>query len=130
MLILPLVYSRKKWATIGMGNKVVQIDGIGKTLTVGDTEYKHPRAGQWKPNDIKVYKSLVAQTKVKSFPNTLVTNRLHATWKWKHMLKKMVIPGERIAEKGESEDTADADSVGSYPGIASIGDMVELHLVY
>ena len=36
------------------------------------------------------------------------------------MLKKMVIPGERIAEV-ESEDTDDKDSVESYSDIASIG---------
>ena len=38
------------------------------------------------------------------------------------MLKKMIIPGERIAEE-ESEDTDDNDSVESYPDIASIGDI-------
>ena len=37
----------------------------------------------------------------------------------------MVIPGERIAEEGVSEDTADTDSVESYPDIASIGDIGE-----
>ena len=40
------------------------------------------------------------------------------------MLRKMVIPGERIAEE-ESEDTDDTDSVESYPDIASIGDIDE-----
>ena len=40
------------------------------------------------------------------------------------MLRKMVIPGERIAEV-ESEDTDDTDSVEPYPDIASIGDIVE-----
>ena len=38
------------------------------------------------------------------------------------MLKKMVIPGERIEEE-ESEVTDDTDSVESYPTIASIGDI-------
>ena len=73
----------------------------------------------WKTNDYQVYKSLVAQTKVKSFPNRAGTARQHATWKWKHMIRKMDIPGERIAEI-ESEDTDDTDSVESYPDIASI----------
>ena len=40
------------------------------------------------------------------------------------MLKKMVIPGGRIAEV-ESEDTDDTDSVEPYPDIASIGDIGE-----
>ena len=109
----------------------------GKTLLVDDTEYKltpgllvlitnkHSRAGQWNSNDYKEYKPLVAQTKVKSFPNRTGTARPHATWKWKHMFRKMVIPGERIAEEGESEDTDDTDSVESYPDIASIGDIGE-----
>ena len=38
------------------------------------------------------------------------------------MLKKMTIPGERITEE-ESEETDDTDSAGSYPDIASIGDI-------
>ena len=94
-----------------------------------DTEYKltpgllvlktnkHPRAGQWNSNDYQVYNSLVAQTKVKSFPNRTGATRPHATWKWNYMFRKMVIPRERIAGEGESEDTDDADSVESYPDI-------------
>ena len=39
------------------------------------------------------------------------------------MIRKMVIPGERIAEEGESDDTDDTDSVKSYPDIVSIGDI-------
>ena len=74
-----------------MGNKVTQIDVNGKTLTVDDTEYKltpgllvlitqkHPRAGQWNSNDYKAYKSLVAQSKVKSFPNRTGAAQPHAT---------------------------------------------------
>ena len=81
---------------------------------------KHPRPDQWKTNDYKVYKSLVAQTKVKSFSNRAGTARPHATWKWKHMLRKMVIPGERIAEEEESADIDEANNVESYPDIASI----------
>ena len=41
------------------------------------------------------------------------------------MIRKMVTPGERIAEEGESEDTDDTDSVESYPDSASIGDIGE-----
>ena len=66
-------------------------------------------------NDYRAYKSLVAQTKVKSFPNPAGAARPHATWKYKHMLMKMVMPGERIVEV-ESEDTAATDT-------ASIGDI-------
>ena len=114
-----------------MGNKVVRLGANAKTLFVDDTEYKltsgletlvtknHPRTEQWKTNYYKIYKSLIAQTKVKSFPNREGTARPHATWKWKHMIRKMVIPGERVAEEGESEDADDTASVESYPDIAS-----------
>ena len=83
---------------LGMGNKVVQLGANGKTLLVDDTEYKltpgllllitnkHQRPDQWNSNDYKTYKSLVAQTKVKSFPNRTGTARPHA--KWKHVLGK------------------------------------------
>ena len=81
---------------------------------------KHPRAGQWKTKDYQVYKSLVAQPKVNHF--RAGTARPHAAWKWKHIIKKMAIHVERIAEEG-SEDTDDTDSVESYPDIASIGDI-------
>ena len=47
------------------------------------------------------------------------TDRPYATWKWKHMFRKMVIPGERITEEEESEDTDDTDSVEPYPDLAS-----------
>ena len=92
-----------------MGNKVVHFDASAKTLLVDDTDFKltpgllvlitnkHPRPDQWKTNDYKVYKSLVAQ---------------------------MVIPGERIEEEEEeeeSENTDDTDSVESYHDIASTG---------
>ena len=86
---------------------------------------KHPRPDQWKTNDYKVYKSLVAQTKVKSFPNWEGTARPRATWKWKHMIRKMAIPLESISEEEESEDTDDTDSMEWYSGIASIGDIGE-----
>ena len=97
---------QKQDGQLGMGNKVVLLGANGKALIGDDTEHKltpglfvvitnkHPRAGQWKTNDYKVYKSLVAQTMVKSFPNRAVTARPQATWKWKHMLKKMLYLGK------------------------------------
>ena len=114
-----------------MGKKVVRPDVNRKTLTVGDTAckltpgllvlitQKHPRAGQWKSDDYKAYKSLVAQTKVKSFPNRITgAARPHASWKWKHMLKRIFIPGERIAADDTDDTDTDADT-------ASIGDSGE-----
>ena len=112
-----------------MGNKVVQINGNKRALTVDDTEYnltpglemlivqKHPRAIQYN-NDYRTYKNLVVQTKVKSFPNPVGAGRPHSTWKYKHMLRKMIVSGERIVDEEESEDTDHADTV-------SIGDIGE-----
>ena len=71
----------------------LQLNENKKTLTVDDTEYdftlglhglimrKHSRPTQYNSNDYKAYKSLVAQAKVKSFPNIAGTARPHATWK-------------------------------------------------
>ena len=121
---------KKRGGQLGMGNKVTHVNG--RILSVDDTEYKltpglfaviaekHPRPTQYNSNDYKAYKSLVAQTKIKSFPNMAGTARPHATWKWKHGFRKMVIAGERIVEEeGESEDTDDTDSVEPYPEPAS-----------
>ena len=123
---------RRQDGQLGIGNKVIRLDANGKTLSVDDTGHKitpglfvlitkkHPLTGQWNSNDYQVYKSLVAQTKVKSFPNRTGASRPHATWK--HMLRKMAITGKRIAEV-ESEDIDDTDSVELYPDIASIEDI-------
>ena len=91
-----------------MGNKVVRIDSERKILTVDDTVYKltpsllelitnkKPRHTHYNDNDKGVYRSLVTQTRVKSFQNRTAGDRPHTTWKWKQFLKRMVIPGERI----------------------------------
>ena len=119
---------RKKDRQLWKGNKAVRIDGKGKIVTVDDTVYAptpgllelitniHPRPDQYNSNDEGVYRSLVAQTRVKSFPNRTGGARPYATWKWKQFLKKMVISGERITEEDESEETDDA------PYTALVGD--------
>ena len=119
----------KKDGQLNMGNKAVRLDTKRKILTVDDTVYKltsgllelrtnKHQPDQYNSNDKGVYRSLVAQGTVKSFPNRTDGARPHATWKWKYMLKKMVIPGERITEEEEeeSEETDDASDT------ASIGD--------
>ena len=120
----------KKCGQLSIGNKAVRLDIKRKILTVDDTVYKltsgllelitnkHPRPDQYNSNDKEVYRSLVAQTRVKSFPNRTDGARPHATWKWKYMLKKMVIHGERISEEEGSEDADDTDT-------ASIRDIGE-----
>ena len=98
-----------------MENKAVRLDIKKNILTVDDTVYN--LTDQYNSNYKELYRSLVAQTRVKSFLNRPVGARPHAAWKWKYMLKKMVIPGEWIAEEG-SEVIDDTDT-------ASIGDIGE-----
>ena len=108
---------------LSMGIKAVQLKG--NTLIVDDTEYKltpglhalitlkQPLSTQWNSNDYQAYKKLVAQAKVRSFPNRTDTARPHATWKWKKLLKTMVIPTERIPEGSEeTDDASDTASIG------------------
>ena len=89
----------------------MQINRNKRTLSVDDREYdftpglhalimsKHPLPKQYDSNDYRVYKSLCAQSNVRSFPNPAGAVRPHATWKYKYMLRKMVRPGERIERK-------------------------------
>ena len=66
---------------------------------------KHPRPNHWDSNNYQAYKSLCAQTKIRSFPNPAGAAPPHATWKYKHLLRKM-----------KSDDSDDTDT-------ASIGDI-------
>ena len=58
----------------------------------------------------------------KFHPNPRGSTRPRATWKYKHMLKRMTVPGESLPEE-ESDDTdgTDTDSMGdiSEPAILS-----------
>ena len=115
---------RRKDGQLQMGNKIVQIDENSKILIVAGTKYdftpgllafitqKHPKVSIWSSHDYRTYKALAAQTQVKSHPNPIGSTRPRSTWKYKHMLKRMTIPGECIAEE-ESEDTdgTETDSI-------------------
>ena len=71
----------RKDGQLNMGNKPVQLDTKRKILTLDDTVYKlkpgllelitnkHPQPDQYNSNDREVYRSHVAQTRVKSFLN-------------------------------------------------------------
>ena len=74
---------------------------------------KHPQVNQWPSRDYGTYKSLSAQTKVKSYPNPSGSSQPRATSKYKHMLKRMTVPGESIPEEeSEITDGTDTDSMG------------------
>ena len=120
----------KKDGRLWIGNKTIRLNIKEKILTADDTVYKltpglleliinkYPRLGHYNSNAEGVYRSLVAQTSVKSFPNRTVGDRPHATWKWRQLLKKMVIPGEMRGEESGDTDGAESD-------IASVGDIGE-----
>ena len=87
-----------------MGNCIVHIEG--NTLKVDDKEYeltpglrmlilyKKPRPHHYTNDDYSVYKTIVAQTRVTAYPNKRTGSaRPRSTWKWKHMLSGMAIPG-------------------------------------
>ena len=78
---------------------------------------KKTHHNQWTSRDYPAHKSLCAQTKVRLFPNPEGATRPHATWKYKNMLRKMVMPEERIVEE-ESEEREGTDT-------ASVGDIGE-----
>ena len=108
---------RRKDGQLQMGSEIIGVNE--NALTVGDTEYdlthglwafimqKHYQVSQWPSRDYR------AQTKVKSRPNIRGSTLPRATWKYKHMLKSMTVPGESIPEE-ESGDTdgTDTDSMG------------------
>ena len=52
---------------------------------------KHPQISQWPSRNYQAYKSLCQQIKVRSHPNSAGAARPHATWKYKHMLRKMIV---------------------------------------
>ena len=124
------IYSRKD-GQMQMGIKLVKISEDETNLKVEDADYelapglhtlimqKHPRPNQWTYSNYQVCKSLSAQTKVRSHPNSAGAARPHATWKYKHMVRKMVVPGEKIveeeSEENEDTDTASTGSVTSSP---------------
>ena len=70
---------------------------------------EHPQVRQWPSRDYRTYKSPSAHTKVKSHPNPRGSSRPCATWKYKHMLKGMTVPGESNPEE-VSEDTDGTDT--------------------
>ena len=100
-----------------MGSEIVKISGNGTILDVDGVEYdltsglhtlivqKHPRPNQWTSGDYQAYKYLSKQ--VRSHPNPKGVARPRSTWKYKHMLMNMIVPGESIVEE-ESEDSEDS----------------------
>ena len=94
----------------------LSVDGTKYDFTPGLWAFitqKHPQVSQWPSRDYRTYKSLSAQTKVKSHPNLRGSSRPRATWKYKHMLKRVTVPEESIPEEeSENTDGTNTDSMG------------------
>ena len=102
---------RRQDGQLHMGSEIVKISGNGTTLDVDDVEYdltpglhtlimqKHSRPNQWTSGDYQVYKYLSMQTKVRSHSILKGVTRPRSTWKYKYMLKEMIVPGESIVEE-------------------------------
>ena len=112
-----------------MGNSIVHIEG--NTLKVDDKEYeltpglrmlilyKKPRPQHYTSDDYSVYKAIVAQTRVRAYPNKLTCSaRPCSTWKWKHMLSGMAIPGDSVGE--EDVEGASSDGCRTPPDFMSM----------
>ena len=106
-----------------MGNSIVHIEG--NTLKVNDKEYgltpglrmlilyKKSRPQHYTSDDYSEYKAIVAQTIVRAYPNKRTGSaRQRSTWKWKHMLSGMVIPGDMVEE--EDEESTESVSPDGY----------------
>ena len=96
-----------------MGNSIVHIEG--NTLKVDDKEYeltpdlrmlilyKKLRPQHYTSDDYSVYKAIVGETRVRAYTNKRNGSaRPHSTWKCKHMLSGMVMPGDVVEEEDES----------------------------
>ena len=97
---------RRQDGQLQMGSEIVYISENGTILNVDGVEYdltpglhtlivqKHPCPNQWTSGDYQAFKYFSIQTKVRSHPNPRGVARPHATWKYKHILQKMIVPGE------------------------------------
>ena len=89
----PLTTAPRRHAMV---NSIVHIEG--NTWKVDDKEYsqttglrmlilyKKPRPQHYTSDDYSVYKAIVAQTRVRAYPNKRAGSaRPRSTWKWKHI---------------------------------------------
>ena len=78
--------------------------------------YKKPRPQHYTSDDYSVYKAIVAQTRVRAYPNKSAGSaRPCSTWKWKHMLRGMAIPGDMLEEEeGDTEGASFQTVVGHH----------------
>ena len=100
-----------RWVVkISENGTILNVDGVEYDLAPGLNTLivqKHPRPNQWTSGDYQAYKYLSIQTKVRSHLNPRGVARPRSTSKYKHMLRKMIVPGESIVEE-ESEDSEDS----------------------
>ena len=101
-----------QWGAVQCISKktTLKVDDKEYELTPGLILYKKPRPQHYTSDDYPVYKAIVAQTRVRTYPNKRTGSaRPHSTWKWKHMLSGMVMPGDMIEEDEESTEGTNSD---------------------
>ena len=116
-----------------MGNSIVHIGG--NTLKVDNKEYeltpglrmlilyKKPRPRHHNSENYSVYKAIVAQTMVRAYPNKRTGSaRLRSTWKWKHMIRGMAIPGDRVEEEDGDIEGVRSDGYRTPPDFVPASD--------
>ena len=120
-----------------IGNSIVHIEG--NTLKVDDREYeltpslrmlilyKKPRPQQYTSDDYSVYKAIVAQTRMRAYLNKRTGSaRSRSTWKWKHMLRSMAIPGDRVEEEEGDIEGVSSDGYRTPPDFVPASDFSPL----
>ena len=71
--------------------------------------YKTQRSPHHTRDDYSVYKAIVAQTRVRAYPNKRTCSaRPRSTAKWNHMFRSMALPGDSV-----EEDDGDIEGVSS-----------------
>ena len=111
-----------------MGNSILHIEGNTLKLTPGLRMlilYKKPRHQHYTSNDYSVYRAIVAHTRVRAYPNKCTGSaRPRSTWKWKHMLRGMAIPADRVEEEdGVTEGTSSDDYWTPPPDFVPASDL-------
>ena len=77
--------------------------------------YKKQRPQHYTSDDYSVYKAIVAQSRVRTYPNKRTGSaRPRSIRKWKHMFSGMVIPGDMVEEEEEDEGSTEGVSLDGY----------------
>ena len=141
------IYRRKRWDKLQMGSEIVGANE--NTLNCRRYRVMISQKVFWafimlKTShklvsglvvDYRTHKSLSAQTKVKSHPNPRGSTRRRATWKYKHMLKRMYLYLGKVYQRKKKKilkaqtliSMGDGDILSTDSGILSPGMPSPVH---